>query len=703
MTTRSTDRRKQSERGAILILTALSMILLLMIAAFATDLGAWYRQGQEQQRAADVASLNGIQAYDAALKAYVEGKGAATFSDLTSEQQEEAETEAMQAAMDAITGALAAGGVSITNSPNMVTAAPPAGSTASVTAVNGSTILVTRNAANEVVVNITQEGTQYFSNFVRDAPDIVRSGTAVISNCNADCSREIELEPPFEGFAAGGSGDGFRPMIGDDDTIWTVNHHNNQSQSASVVCMDINAEATCSHAPLLTLNYGTHNKADDVIDNNRNQIYFVGHDFSTNTVGIVCVSTDAPGYCSGSSEYTAFTGHSHTYLNNSNATYFPGNITAQGLWRVGTYPNDRLFAMGQDGRIHCLLPDNLGSGSANCSGYPRNSSAAGQSWTPSLAQSQGVRPIMGELIGDQIITWHQAATDNTGYFSCWDTSSNSNCWGSARASGQSIFGFASRVNTPVKFVRYNTSGTPNGFCIAPRTAFTGTATLPHECVSLTGTIQADVSNLTITHPPVAPSENPGQVYGEGFTWINTDPTKPAAARMFFGGLYSDRLNCYDWLTATSCGSVDAVDLYGISRVNNECLIGVGHTSQFYSFSPTTLDPCTGSTVIAPITPCLCSDDSRRYGVLELPDELIAVLNTASASVWTNQNKTGSPLMTIDDLLAGPVDLSAIDASVHGTVWLEIAVDSKLDDTGNLLWTETYNASLALTVQPTLSN
>ena len=175
-TIRSLAAIRREERGAILILTALIMIVLLLIAAFATDLGAWYRQGQEQQRAADVASLNGIQAYDASLKQYIEGKGASSFADLSPAEQAEAEQAAMQAALDAITGALAAGGLGVSNTPTLASATPPAVSNASVTADDGSIIQITRDENNQMFVSVSQQGSQYFSNFVRDAPTINMRG-----------------------------------------------------------------------------------------------------------------------------------------------------------------------------------------------------------------------------------------------------------------------------------------------------------------------------------------------------------------------------------------------------------------------------------------------------------------------------------------------------------------------------------------------
>lgn len=49
-----------SEDGYVLAQTALLLIPLLIFAAFATDIGSWYVQGQKLQRAADAAALAGV-------------------------------------------------------------------------------------------------------------------------------------------------------------------------------------------------------------------------------------------------------------------------------------------------------------------------------------------------------------------------------------------------------------------------------------------------------------------------------------------------------------------------------------------------------------------------------------------------------------------------------------------------------------------
>lgn len=52
------DRR--SERGFVLAQSALLLIPLLVFAAFATDIGSWYVEGQKVQRSADAAALAGV-------------------------------------------------------------------------------------------------------------------------------------------------------------------------------------------------------------------------------------------------------------------------------------------------------------------------------------------------------------------------------------------------------------------------------------------------------------------------------------------------------------------------------------------------------------------------------------------------------------------------------------------------------------------
>lgn len=53
-------RRTRAEQGYVMAITALMMVPLMVFAAFATDVGAWYVRGQQVQRAADAAALAAV-------------------------------------------------------------------------------------------------------------------------------------------------------------------------------------------------------------------------------------------------------------------------------------------------------------------------------------------------------------------------------------------------------------------------------------------------------------------------------------------------------------------------------------------------------------------------------------------------------------------------------------------------------------------
>ena len=61
MTTFQNNQSSQpSQRGYVLAMTALLLVPLMIFAAFAVDVGAWYVKGQQAQRAADAAALAGV-------------------------------------------------------------------------------------------------------------------------------------------------------------------------------------------------------------------------------------------------------------------------------------------------------------------------------------------------------------------------------------------------------------------------------------------------------------------------------------------------------------------------------------------------------------------------------------------------------------------------------------------------------------------
>ncbi len=660
--------RAREERGAILILTALVMIILLLIAALATDLGAWYRQGQEQQRAADVASLNGVQAHDASLKAYYDANGVTGYSSLTDPQKADAEDQAFQDAVNSVLGALAAGGMNITDVPVITTAIPPAESTATVTAVDGTSIVITRTATNAITVNVGRQGDQYFSNFVRDAPEITREGSAVISNCNADCSRDIEIEPPFPGFEASGKGDGFGPLLRGDTQIWAVNHHIRGSGQGNIVCMDRNTEDFCAGVGndgtglFSTDRFDTHNRPiPEYIDNDRDRIYFAGRDRSTGMAGLACFDMAAGGFCSPND----FVGFWAQPVVNWSAI-----VSVVGPWEW----NGNLYILAQDGQLGCVNPDTMtacgtwntdavGSGVADLSGRPR------VSW--------------GQVHNNRLYMIN--TSDAGSIFHCWDLASQSGCWGGVQTynSGMSWYSDDDYLNT----LSYTTSGDVNGFCRVDPIGNWG------RCVNLSGTSMWEPTNLYNYVTPHAVSW-----VGGAFTF---DTAYGPRTYMTLGN--ANKSVCFDWLTNSGCGVADHWTLapdgwtrpYGLALITDDCIVGLGHDSRYFTLGVDTMETCTSSTVSTDVYPCECGDGTFRYGVLELPAELLAVLNSADATV------TGGGTTITGNLMDGPFDLSPFNG-VAAPLELTILVDSKLNSDGSLAWREPYSAQLALTVQPTLT-
>ena len=365
------------------------------------------------------------------------------------------------------------------------------------------------------------------------------------------------------------------------------------------------------------------------------------------------------------------------------------------MWVVGSYPNERMFAMTQDGVMHCVDVKDIGSGNPRCGGYPKNTALVGMSGMRNLGY-RGSQMVLGELIHGKIYNYvDRVGSSPWGYFSCWDTSTNATCSGWGGAKGQSTF-YDDRERE-LKFTRHDTAGNPTGWCIAPRTS--SKAEFRHHCVSLTtGATMSPIPNLANTFNNwVGDTSTEPSLYGEGFTW--------EGERVFFGVVDNNPVNvtpqiyCYSWKFQSPCGEFEGEQIYGMVQVSEDCILGVGHSSQMYSFSPKSLTPCTGSSVETLVYPCFCNNSTEtRYGTLELPPELVAVLETAEATVIG----TDGTVLTQADILTQPMDLASFNGD-PGPLQLEIIVESKLNGQGEVMWTQPYSASLTLTVQPTLSD
>ena len=706
-------RRSESERGAILVLTALVMLLLLFIAAFATDLGAWYRQGEEQRRAADVGSLNGIAAYDRGSKAFFASLEAADpsrtvvgWGDLTPAEQLLAEEAAIIDAVDTIQALLETSGLSFSAAPTITIANPPddpfTESIVLLTADDGSVVTITRsfieNGTNVdtgapiytrvIDVSVSRTGEQYFSNIIRDAPTIDRSAQSLLSNCGAECTRAIVLNPPFVGFQGNGNGDGYAPLLFDRDVttrgieeVWGVNRQSSGDGNGQIICMIVEDQAPCG-APL-DLNYQTGNRPVEYISDS-GKIFYAGRDRATERTGIACFDAAISAECA-----TPFIG----LFDQDTNPQFTGWINATGPFAY----DGRLYIVSQDGRIGCVT-----EGMVQCGpNLTQNLTTFNDARMPDLEDSE-FYVSNGEQIGDRLYLTQNTATGV--FFHCLDLGAGngtvSNCGGAP------IFNttLGNGGDDNLTFFAHDTNGTPNAICVL------NILRMDNGCVNInswtsTGEIAGMRTGLS----------NLGQSWGgDTLTWDGR--------RTFFAGGNSNYIGCWNWETQAACtdgpdggaylladanytGLGKAANPYGFAQISDRCIIGLGHQAVFFSFNPEGFGSCVDAGVGTPIFPCECEDGSgNRFGEVRLPPALLGVVDEIYGTVSISEG--GAPLPGLDrvplHLNGGVLDLTQVDQTLD-SLWLEIDVDAKLNDEGDVIWENEFRADLQIDVQPTLTN
>ena len=725
-------RRAESERGAILVLTALVILLLLFIAAFSTDLGAWYRQTEEQQRAADVGSLNGISAYDRGVKDIFALRGnVSTWQELAAANPDfadEAELQGLTEATLTIQALLETSGLSFTAAPTFNLAPDPLDtssvSTVTLTATDGSIITITRVFVETGValdgvtpvftraieVSVERTGEQYFSNILRDAPQIERNAQSLLSNCGATCNNLITFNPPFVAFEGTGNGDGYGPLLYDRpdpitgvrdgviDEAWAVNHHSNGAATGQIICVVVATQQPCpgSTAPndAFPLDYQTGNRPVEYIHPD-GRIYFAARRASDGALGLACWNADTKSYCNGgTSEFISF-------WTQTQGTAFPAWINA-----TGPFFNDgRLYIVSQDGQVACatLALNPCTVGGPNAVGGP----GVDTSQLPGL--NTGNLVSNGEQIGERLILTQNAATGVL--FRCLDLSNNSGAVSGCGQHFQNTLGNGGDDN--LTFTRYNTSGGAVGVCVL------NIQTGANQCVNSSASPIGELPGLAAGLDLLST----GNWGGDTFTWTGETP---AEKRTFFAGGNSDYVGCWNWQTGQACNdgpdgggayllANDAytgngnANPYAFNQISARCVIGLGHQAVFFSFDPVGFGPCVDVTITTPIAPCDCADAAQgaRWGAITLPPQLLAdvefLLGTVSV---TSDSSTAYAGLEDIDLLAtgGVIDLGVLNELTPppASVFLTLEADSRLDSNGDPLFADPYTTNLEISVQPTLT-
>jgi len=722
------------------------MLLLLFIAAFATDLGAWYRQGQAQQRAADVGSLNGIQAYNRGVQDYFESLPprnglTVTWLNATNAEKVAAERAGMTEAVNTVVGLLETSGLTFNNNPTPTIISEPTAdelpggeSVYELIADDGTVVVIRRvtvtdpidgTTSNAISVSLTAEGQQYFSNVLRDAPEITRAATSTLSNCGGICQSDFEIFPPFAGFAASGSGDGFGPLLFNKDgvdfngfeEIWAINHHidhvDGRNSRGSIICMDAETQQSClgggAQFDLRTIypNLQTANRPVEYIDENRGIILFAARDAGLLQSGLACWNAATRSLCD-----TPFLPLFDATVGPDSGNNFANWINANGPFKFG----NNFYVFAQDGTWGCATLSNTGSTLTNCGGGDTPAVAAG-----GLPDINDNRWFIGH--GEQFgngsrLIMRQPRTNNEIVWYCFDLSSQAPCWGGSGYTVTTTAQVEYQRDQILTFQRYTGAGenaTPTAVCTV---RLANTALIKHVCIDPNNGAASTVPGLNAFIGGVFDADGGHNASwgGDTFTYQGQGVT-----RTLFAGGNSNYVFCWDWATG-ACGAqpIDfditgvqtnfranhEVRPYAFAQVSRGCVIGLSHESVFFTINPVTLQKCVDSQVETLIEPCQCEDGTPRWGIIQLPDELLLLVDRAEATL--TDPATGTVYVQGNqpegDVLAngGSLDLSHVPNSVS-QLSLVLVVDAKLDPNGDPVWTNPLPVEIELVVQPTLAN
>jgi len=589
-----------NERGYILIQATLVLTVLMIMAAFALDLGLWYNTGSREQRAADLGALPAV-------------------SELT---RVEATTGSRSAAELA--------GTSVAREIATQNGFDPADPDVSV----GVTFSVNAFGGDEAQVEITETDlTTIFAGLVVDQVDASRTASAALNSCGAVCAPSVLIPPGITTLVnAGTGGDGYEPTVAG-TKIFNIFHH---ISGPTLVCTDMVTESLCDVGG--NVNYYPHEAYSGMVTNYtpklaaiNTKVYFIVQ--TSGSVGLGCWDGNFHSTCTGFSNPFPLA----SYSANSDRD---GKSRIDGPEVVGS----RLFMYGDDNRMYCYDTASAGA----CSGYPKNTALSGvHDATPSGGggiaggiNTDGMQFDM-ELAPSGRIYLDLDPADGTSSVHCWDTNTNAACsgFGAVHTTGQ----------RPYMFLTFDTGGNVNGVC-----AFAGKGggkpATGHECWDQSGNSRGALMPWTFTKDT---GEQPAHgVTAQGHT------------RTFFPFRKSSKAECWDWTTNSQCAIAASnwsslkTEEYAYVSDGGSCIYALGHTGFLYSFS---IDdgqyPCSaGGGVNTTIAPCTCADGTTRIWTtlvltpdtnLSLFDEFRVTLTYPDGTVYFTGNLVGGSTTAID--------------------------------------------------------
>jgi len=628
-------------------MSALLLLPLLILSAFAIDIGSFYLRASELQTASDLASLAGAEII----------KEGGTENDVNL----------------AVEKILTSNGVDPATIDYQVN-------------VNNRTV--------SVIIN-DEDVRQFLSKIIIDKVDVQREATATTTDCPG-CTNDITLSPTQFNLPDRGNGDGFGPTIVNHNgelKVFALNHHEPSNQylqaplngqpreyrgapntRPQLVCVSMVTTDFCPGYPA-RLNTSTSDATDLAWYAPNEQIWYtaVRPNYSnsssarrenqlgnaTTSIGFGCVNASTGTDCTTGGFHLATTApFGPTFQEGGHAA--PGDYSdfATQIKMI----DDKLYIIDHEFNVHCFDP----AANTNCASYPKAPSA----WSNARANSvQGNSAttsaglydhlFYSEVSGGKIYAISKRDVSGailTGdfYLICFDP-----------ATGNSCSGFGSTIRTVSGGLQslYSNLG-DDGVCLF--------GNFTTSCIDESG----NASNPGIeSHLPNQNDRN------------TTKPTR-IGDRLYVGAPWISRTYCVNLATRTSCGNITDNQPYSYEQVPGQnCIASLGHASElnFFDFD---LQPCSPQGNFTTIDPCTCTDGSEQWGSITFESSFIAMFDEFLVTIAENE-ENGPVFIDSLDLVAsnGQIDLSNIPDTVDS---LKMTYDYTLNQ--NFSWTQTVTGS-----------
>lgn len=509
----TSDIGQPQERGAVLVLVATMMLVLLVAAGLAVDISSRQRQGQELQNIADAAALAGATAWN------VTGDQGAALAAID-------EIATQNGLGDEVT----------------VEASFP-------------------NVTEVDVVLVNNDPDVYFGAVVGLNGKIERDASASLITCADNCESTHPIPPPLGTVQVAGTGDGFTPIL-HNDRIYAVNHNDD---TASIQCVDRHTQDRCwpTAKDLTSPLTKTANTFQSYLHDDR--LFTVTH--LQDTVYLTCFNLDVGVRC-------------------GDSVTIPGAGRGQ-LVGMGT----ELLVFTETNEVYCYTT----SFRQDCDGHSgaRPTGLNGQVADSSLYISDH------RVIGDRAYM-SLSANSIEMWLHCWDQQTDTPCadFGiqELHATSKSI---DDRESEGRLFVYRTASGDPTAIC--------STGANGVECFD-----PQDGSRQPAKEATVQPAfdELPSR---QVWSFVGRHSYHSKANRLYLSGTSeSSWTSCFDFTTGSRCGDVRIWTslgrpwTYGVVEDGDDCLVGVGHKSIFFSRSIDLYERCPNSAASFLLERCGCS-------------------------------------------------------------------------------------------------